>query len=74
MHAFFGDRAETAPGRWAERVVEDVVDDGMEAVAAPVLGAVEAGGGGGYVFVADGAGETIFAPRQLIYHFNGKKD
>jgi len=40
----------------------------MEAVAAPVLGAVEAGG------VADGAGETIFAPRQLIYHFNGKKD
>jgi hypothetical protein len=46
----------------------------MEAVAAPVLGAVEAGGGGGYVFVADGAGETIFAPRQLIYHFNGKKD
>jgi hypothetical protein len=29
----------------------------VEAVAAPVLGAVEAGGGGSYGFVADGAGE-----------------
>ncbi len=61
---------EFAPIGWNERVVEDVIDDGMEAVAAPVLAAVESRFSSNCQFLAYRAMETVFVSRNDGKHRN----
>ena len=62
---------EFAPFRWDEWIVEDVIDDRMEAIAAPVLAAVESCFSSNCQFLAYRAMETVFVSRNDGKHRQG---
>ena len=62
---------EFAPFRWDQWIVEDVIDDGVEAVAAPVLAAVEACLSRNFQFLAYRAMETVFVSRNHEKYVDG---